>query len=134
MAKGSTTKAGDYQVVWWLKDEQLHLGKYLVGRHDKEKEVKSLGEDDIETADSFRIHYYKKATKFDTTLSTSPNKPEQFHEGIVSRVLEKLSARVGNLNGARYWRAEWQDTLKRGKQHANKDKDGTSYYIAQHSF
>jgi hypothetical protein len=131
MASADQDQDGSYQLIWYIKDRKLQIGKYKTGNYQAKK-VESLSTADIGSGDLIRMHYSKKAAALTTDLTGSPEIPKQFHEGICSRVLEKLSARGKDFIAARYYRAEWQDCLRRGKQYTNKMLDGTSYTVAQH--
>ena len=131
MASTDQDQDGGYQMIWYIKDRKLQIGKYKLTTYQSKK-VESLSTDDIASGDLVRVHYSKKASALGTDLTSSPEIPAQFDEGICSRVMEKLSARTKDFVAARYYRAEWQDCIKRGKQYANKMLDGTSYTIAQH--
>lgn len=53
---------------------------------------------------------------FGESLDTEPNYPKAFHEAIMARVLEKLHARGGTLEAARYWKNEYEETRVRAKR------------------
>mgnify|MGYP003141398899 FL=1 len=116
--------------LWWIKDGKLAISSYDYSE-DKYTDVSSS---DISAGDKIQIHYTRKAKKLDTDLSKRPDIPAQFHDGLVSRVLEKLYARKGMMNEASYWKNEWMMMMKSAKQYENKHRDGSNYAIQQHSY
>jgi|26BtaG_2_1085354.scaffolds.fasta_scaffold20832_3 hypothetical protein len=120
--------AESYTKYWWIKDGKLGIG-YLSEDNEGDTTLTAVDE-----AKEVKVHYRRKAEHFTSTLSASPEFSSQFHEALICRVLEKLYARKSALPETRYWRAEWQDYLKAGRQHVNKSKDGTSYGIRQYDY
>jgi hypothetical protein len=110
--------------VWWLEGDKLGFGYIEDG---KMKTLATGGK-------TLRIYFKRLPTHLGTTLSEKPEVAPEFHEGIMSRVLEKLHARIGNLPSARYYRAEWQDCIKMGKERSNREKDGTEYHFEIEEF
>ena len=53
---------------------------------------------------------------------------------LINRVLEKLSVKVGNIQLAQYYKAEWLSCLRNAKRIKNQNKDGSSYNINQHEY
>ena len=116
--------------LWWIKDGKLGISTYDYSE-DKYTDIKAT---DFTAGDTVQIHYTRKTKKLGTTLSDSPDIPSQFHDGLVSRVLEKLFARAGDLNSASYWKNEWLLMVKSAKQYEGKHRDGSEYAIKQHNF
>ncbi len=116
--------------VWWIKYGKLGLGAY----DDTENEMKSFSSTDIGAGDQIRVLFRKKPTKLTTTLTDKPDLPEQFHKGIMYRVMEQLSARKGDYQGARYYQAEYEKCLAMAKKYTNKGRDGSHVSIALHEY
>ena len=116
--------------LWWIKDGKLGISIYDYS----EDKFTDIASGDITSGDKIQIHYLRKTKKLTTTLSDSPDIPKQFHDGLVSRVLEKLYARKGMMNETGYWKTEWLEMLKAAKQYENKHRDGTEYAVQQHSY
>lgn len=53
---------------------------------------------------------------FSADLDAEPGYPKAFHEAVLARAFEKLSARTGNLELARYWKNEYEEYRLRAKQ------------------
>lgn len=115
--------------VYWLKDGRIGVG-----------EIDNKKIDDIKNTDltnkTIRLHYVKRsADKTLAQLDTSYSDiPKVLHDGLVSRVLEKLSVKMGNIQLASYYKSEWLDCLRRAKRIKNQGKDGSSYNINHHEF
>lgn len=116
--------------LWWIKNGKLGISIYDYS----EDKFTDIASGDITSGDTVQIHYLKKTKKLTTTLSDAPDIPKQFHDGLVSRVLEKLYARKGMMNETTYWKNEWLEMLKAAKQYENKHRDGSEYAIQQHSY
>jgi len=108
--------------VWWIKDSKLGVANW----DDVEKKIVTFDEDDKQ----IRIHISRRATLL-TAMSDIPEIPSRFHDGLVAKVIEKLSVKLGNMGPVQYWRSEWNQAVIRGKRYANKDRDGSSYAIKQ---
>jgi len=116
-------------LVWAIRDYKLVIGKvdYTEGK------VTSLTASEIETGDLVQIHYDAKSVKFTTAIATeSPSYPEQFHEGIMNRVLEQLWIKKGDANRAAYYKNEYRECVMMAKKFINESKDGSNYNIVQH--
>ena len=97
--------------------------------------------DDVENVDltgmTIRIHYVKKSA--DLSLANDLGNsysdiPSVLHDGLISRVLEKLNIKMGNIPLAQYYKAEWLDTIRKAKKIKNQGKDGSYYNINQHEY
>ena len=121
------TSAGSTK-YWWLKDGNIGLG-WLVEDSEGDTVLKAIAE--IKTV---KVHYIRRPADFSTTLTTQSQLPSQLHEALATRVIEKLYARFGELDKARYWRAEWKDYISDGIRHNNKMKDGTSFNVRQYNY
>lgn len=116
--------------IYWLKDGRLGLAKI-----DDQKI------DDVENVDltgmTIRIHYVKKSADLSlgSDLGNSYSDiPSVLHDGLISRVLEKLNIKMGNIPLAQYYKAEWLDTIRKAKKIRNQGKDGSYYNINQHEY
>lgn len=116
--------------VWWIKTGKLGFGIYDRTTGD----MASLASTDISAGDLIRMLFRKRPTKLTTTLSVSPDIPEQFHKGIMYRVMEQLSARKGDYQGAKYYQMEYDKCIKMAKKYANKGRDGSHYTVAHHDY
>jgi len=68
-------------------------------------------------------------------LTESPSIPEDYHEALTYFVIARGYERKPELlNNAVYFRNLWQQELIKAKKDANKEKDGTSYFIQGHDF
>ena len=68
-------------------------------------------------------------------LTESPSIPEDYHEALTYFVIARGYERKPELlNNAVYFRNLWQQELIKAKKDANKEKDGTSYFIKGHDF
>ena len=103
------------EYTWWIEDDKLGVAEWK----NSDVTTDTLG------GKVLRIYIKRLPTHLCTTLTEKPEIPPEFHEGLISRVLEKLHARSGNLPSARYYRAEWQNCIAMGKQRSNRKKDGT---------
>lgn len=116
--------------VWWIKLGKLGFGYW----DDTEAEMNSLTTDDISSGDTIRMLYRRKPAKLTSTLSETPDVPEQFHKAIMYRVMEQLSARKGDYKGAQYYQIEYEKCLRMAKKYVNKGRDGSHISIAPHEF
>ena len=105
------------EYTWWIEGDKLGFGEW------KNNDVST----DTVGGKTLRIYIKRLPTHLGTTLTDKPGVPPEFHEGIVSRVLENLHARSGSMPQARYYRNEWQTCITMGKQRSNMEKDGTGY-------
>jgi len=109
---------------WWIKDGQLGIG--------------TLSDSDVLAAvtevKTVKVHYSRKATAFTTDLTEVCEIPSQFHEALVARVNEKLYARQGKLNEARYWRAEWKEYLRSAMRYVNRNRDNSGYLVVPNEY
>ena len=65
----------------------------------------------------------------------SPTIPEEFHEALTYMAIAKGYERnPQTINNAIYFRNLFKEEVSKGKQHANKDKDGTAYFIQGHDY
>ncbi|HBZ38333.1 MAG TPA: hypothetical protein DEO59_07560 [Balneola sp.] len=116
--------------LWWIKDGKIGVSIYDYSE-DKYTDIAAA---DITAGDTVQIHYTRKTKKLDTDLTISPDIPQQFHDGLVSRVLEKLYARKGAMNETAYWKNEWATMLKAAKQYEGRHRDGSEYSIKQYGY
>ena len=116
--------------LWWIKDGKIGISVYDYSE-DKYTDIAAA---DIAAADKIQIHFLRKTKKLGTDLTKSHDIPKQFHDGLVSRVLEKLYARKGMMNETGYWKNEWLTMIKTAKQYENKHRDGTPYAVKQHNY
>jgi len=122
--------------VWWLENGKLGIAK----DSETDSELKYLSTDAVHT---LLIHSINKDESFisaDTGdpgigMLESPSIPEEFHEALayvaIARGYEKNPQ---TINNAIYFRNLFKEEISRGKQHANKDKDGTAYFIQGHDY
>ena len=116
--------------VWWVKLGKLGIGYW----DDTAGEIKSFLADDITSGDTIRILYRRKPTKLTTNLTDKPDVPEQFHKGIMYRVMEQLSAQKGDYNGAKYYQSEYVKCVIMAKKYTNRGRDGSSISVSHHEF
>lgn len=120
----------------WPTDELVYAirdNKILVGKWDfTQDKITSLVTSEIDSGFKITIHYKKKGTKFGTNLAVSPSYPNQFHDGIMYRVLEQLHAQRGNPKTALYYKAEYKECVMMAKRFKNQGRDGSNYAIRQH--
>jgi len=102
--------------VWWMNDDKLGVGDY-----------DGVNVNKLDSGKTIRIHFTKK----DTVLV---NIPVDYHEGIISRVIEKLAVRSDNYNKAQYYSTQWQKAVREGKIEANRGKDGSVINIKRHDY
>jgi|TARA_B100001964_G_C13948711_1_gene472305 hypothetical protein len=112
------------EYIWWIEGDKLGFAEW------KNSDVTT----DTVGGKVLRIYIKRLPTHLGTTLSDKPEIAPEFHEGLISRVLEKLHARTGNLPSARYYRAEWQNCITMGKQRSNREKDGTGFHFEIEEF
>jgi len=122
--------------VWWLENSKLGIAK----NSDTDSELKYLSTDAVH---SITVHSVNKDESFisaDTGdpgigMDESPNIPEEFHEALAYMAIAKGYEKNPQLiNNAIYFRNLFKEEVARGKQHANKDKDGTSYFIKGYDY
>jgi len=126
----------------WPTDELVYAirdNKILVGKWDfTQDKITSLVTSEIDSGFKITIHYKKKGTKFTISpvasvdLSETPSYPNQFHDGIMYRVLEQLHAQRGNPKTALYYKAEYKECVMMAKRFKNQGRDGSNYAIRQH--
>ena len=102
--------------VWWMNDNKLGVGDY-----DNSNVTK------LADGETVRIHFTKK----DTDIT---NIPDDYHEGIIGRVIEKLAARSGDYQKAQYYANEWQNAVRQGKYEANRGKDGSAVDVLRYDY
>ena len=83
---------------------------------------------------TFRAHVIRKARKKDgltgqvlSALQDQPEFPEEFHEALVSKVIQHGYERLGDpnmLKVAQYWEAKYLQKVREGMAFAAKDKVG----------
>jgi len=129
--------------IWWIRGGKLGVGEFS----DSNNKITAFTADDIDSY-SLRVWFTKQPTQFTTTLTTEPNIPEQFHEGVVHRVLAKLyniaagkAANEGKIEAAQALLAlarinmgEWKNFLLEGKKHVNIGKEYTPIKSIPHEF
>lgn len=121
--------------VWWLENSKLGLAK----DSNTNSELKYLSTDAIHT---LLIHSVNKDKSFiaDDTgtgigMLESPTIPEEFHEALTYMAIAKGYERnPQTINNAIYFRNLFKEEVSKGKQHANKDKDGTAYFVQGHDY
>ena len=115
--------------VYWIKDGRLGVAQINDKKIDDIKNVNLTGK-------TIRFHYVKRPS--DLTMSdlnsSFPDIPKVLHDGLINRDLEKLSIKVGNIQLAQYYKAEWLSCLRNAKRIKNQNKDGSSYNINQHEY
>jgi hypothetical protein len=73
-------------------------------------------------------------------MDETPAIPEQFHEALVYKALQKgYEIKLGRdprlFNVAAYYRKGFEDMVKDGKRYANNERiSGGKYHIKQHDF
>jgi|TARA_R100000789_G_C2940335_1_gene131880 hypothetical protein len=108
--------------VWWIKNNKLGVAYW----DDVENKIATINEDDKQ----IRVHLSRRPITL-SAMSDIPEIPSRFHDGLVARVIEKLSVKSGNMAPIQYWRSEWDQAVMRGKKYVNKSRDGSSYAIKQ---
>ena len=104
--------------IYWLKDGRLGLAKIDDQKIDDVENVKKSA--DLSLANDLGNSY--------------SDIPSVLHDGLISRVLEKLNIKMGNIPLAQYYKAEWLDTIRKAKKIKNQGKDGSYYNINQHEY
>jgi len=113
--------------VWWVKDDKIGFGSLSA---DTGK-ITNLS---ATTGDKIKVHYYKKPTSFTATLSETPNFPDQFHEAAVCRVMQRLSAQKQDFKMASYWKNEYREFLRKGKQYKHQNRINGFQGVMQHDY
>jgi len=103
--------------VWWIRDNKLGIASLSGSTFTT---LSSGG-------DTLRIYYSKSSTDI-------ADVPSQYHDGIISRVMEKISVKNENYSGAQYYTGQWANALRMGKAEANSGKDGAPYEIKGYDY
>jgi hypothetical protein len=127
--------------VWWVERDSIAISKY----------DGSLGIDDRfsgppagKTVTLFVVKYDEDFIRADSGngigMEESPAMPEEFHEAIVNKAIQKgFELKIGEdprlFNVAAYWRAGFEKMVKEGIQYSNEERVGSGkYFIKQHDF
>jgi len=103
--------------VWWIRDNKLGVASLSGSTFST-----------LSTAgDTLRIYYSKTVTDINDV-------PIVYHDGIIGRVLEKLTAEGKDYQGTQYYMSQWADALRKGKIEANTGKDGAHYEIKGYEY
>lgn len=113
--------------AWTTRESTLVVGNYEIENYNAQLTAVAAGLD-------LKIFAVYEDAGFSTTLTEEPNYPKAFHEAIVARVAEKLHAINGNLELTRYYRAEYQDYVRRAKQWINSQGTKGQYETPQTDF
>lgn len=104
--------------VYWIEGANVFLGKVY--------EQELIGVDG-----TFTVYYTKKFTSLTsgTDITTEPDVPEQFRQGICHRVREFL---VPTLELRSIENAIWRDTIRDGIKYAQHNRDASSLKVLIH--
>ena len=68
-------------------------------------------------------------------MNEEPNIPDEFHEALAYRVIQQGYERKPEMiKMAMYFGAQFNESVKEAKKAANKDYDGSAYFIKGHDF
>ena len=128
--------------VYWIERDSIAIAKYDSG---KDIDNRFSGPEASKTITLHVTKYDEEFTTSDTGSGTigmdeSPNIPEEFHEALVFKAIQKgYELKLGQdpklFNVAAYWRAGYDKILKEGVRYANNERYSSGkYHIAQHDY
>ena len=115
--------------VYWIERDSIAIAK--LDRTATSIANEFTGPDGSKTVTVFAI---KLDNTFDISTgvgkigpSETPSIPNEFHEAITYKVLEKLYAQnAGTLELANYWAQKFEFAVRQAKQYANTGRDGAA--------
>ena len=119
--------------VYWIERDKIGIAKYAPNE-DKDNQFTGPA-----VGKAITLFVVKEATALTTDLTEVPGIPEEFHDALIFRAIQrgyelKMAQDITVVQTASYFRAGFEKAVKEGKKYANKGRDGSSWHIKHHDF
>jgi len=119
--------------VYWIERDKIGIAKYAPNE-DKDNQFTGPA-----VGKAITLFVVKEATALSADLTDVPGIPEEFHDALIFRAIQRgYELRMAQdpkiVNTASYFRAGFEKAVKEGKKYANKGRDGSSWHIKHHDF
>ena len=119
--------------VYWIERDKIGIAKYAPNE-DKDNQFTGPA-----VGKAITLFVVKEATALTTDLTEVPGIPEESHDALIFRAIQrgyelKMAQDIKVVQTASYFRAGFEKAVKEGKKYANKGRDGSSWHIKHHDF
>ena len=114
--------------VYWIERDKIAISKYDSSANIDNRFTGPAG------GKAITLFIIKDATSLTTTLADVPGIPEEFHDALVFRAVQrgyevKMSQSPEMVKNASYFQGGFDKIVAEGKKYANLNRTGGSYYV-----